>query len=186
MSKPELQNDYSFYKRSVGSDKVKGLVFPVSPDRSGLISSWLAYSLPMLNVLKSKNMNPGASKVVANLCNALCGMILRHTTESEGMESNDVAKCMIALLILYDKTSATGAFISSSPLKVFVYDAMLRIACLNNLYQMRKILQALKVGGSPDDMSSHINNIKYSTEHYNDDTTPSYIKYALENNLSSI
>ncbi len=37
-----------------------------------------------------------------------------------------------------------------------------------------------------NDLAGHINNLKYSTEHYNDESTPDFVKYALENNLSNI
>ncbi len=119
MRKPELQNDFSFYRRSLGSSRLAGLATPVSSDNANVVSNWIAYSLPMLNLIKSKNVGAVTARPLGNLCNALCGMLSRAgACELAGLERPRAVQHMLAALLLYDRSSPAGAFISSSPLKV--------------------------------------------------------------------
>ena len=73
MMKPELQNDFSFYRRALGSKAVEQLPKPVQPDVAQVISMWVAQNLPM--TVSITNNDPLPLAALANIC---CGMILRQ------------------------------------------------------------------------------------------------------------
>lgn len=156
MLKPDIQNDFSYYRRSLGSPIVYklNLATPVSSDEANGISMWVAQSLPMLNTIKNINLD-----AIANLANLCCGMVLREACPNA---VNHVLSVMVACIILYDKLQPGGAFHSSSPIKI------------------AKALKALSLCQSPVDKTVLSNSLKYSTVHLNDGTTPASVKKSLE------
>ena len=112
MLKPELQNDFSFYRRAIGSRALAGVSSqPISADSANVVSMWLAQNLPMTSsILRETNAD-----VVANLANLCCGMIIRDTC---GEALSKVLHIMVASTVVYDRISASGAFCSQSNVKV--------------------------------------------------------------------
>lgn len=51
MRKPEIQNDFSYYRRSMGRMKTKGVEIVVKDELANKMSLFFAYPTPMLNVL---------------------------------------------------------------------------------------------------------------------------------------
>ncbi len=123
MLKPEIQNDFSYYRRSLGSKALSNTSVsialpPVSSDMANVISMWLAQNLPMTLSINGRQTRPGAVAHIANIC---CGMVVRNRCEREG-ELSKVMAMMVAATVLYDRiaTEAGGAFGNNSLIRVGV------------------------------------------------------------------
>ena len=71
--KPELQNDFSFYRRSLGSKAIEPLPKPILADSAQVISMWIAQNLPMMSAIA--DIDPLPLAALANVC---CGMVIRQ------------------------------------------------------------------------------------------------------------
>lgn len=152
MLKPEIQNDFSFYRRALGTKVLENVPKPVSPDVAQVISMWIAQNLPMTNAIVNIDTVPLAA--LSNLC---CGMIQRQTA---GPNLSHILRVMVASIIVFDRVNEFGAFHPAS------------------LVKMRKVVAAIsKFGG--EDRALLVNSLKFSTIHYKDETTPESICSAL-------
>eukprot|EP00607_Mallomonas_marina_P011101 CAMPEP_0182423876 /NCGR_PEP_ID=MMETSP1167-20130531/9962_1 /TAXON_ID=2988 /ORGANISM="Mallomonas Sp, Strain CCMP3275" /LENGTH=205 /DNA_ID=CAMNT_0024603205 /DNA_START=555 /DNA_END=1172 /DNA_ORIENTATION=- len=165
MMKPELQNDFSFYRRCLTSTHLEALEKPVPPDLAPEISMWIADSQPMFGALTPKNGNMHSVPIavekapaVAYLASICCGMIQRQRC---GDNLSFIMKVMVASTILYDRISLKGTFHPDSVIKIM------------------KVVQAISKHGGEDKTMLQCS-IKYSTTHYKDPSTPSRVKNALD------
>lgn len=149
MLKPELQNDFSFYRRSLGNSNLQALPTPVAPQDANAISMWIANNLPMMSSIKNVSTAP-----LALLCN-----ICMHMASTPSPQQNYILKCMVALVIIYDRTANLGVFVANSPIKI------------------KKVIKVIKQHGKEDQVTL-INSIRFCTLHYNDASTPTSIKQA--------
>eukprot|EP01041_Mallomonas_annulata_P002601 gene2601-5091_t len=156
MLTPEIQNDFSFYRRTFASKALEALPKPVSTDTAHMISMWVAQNLPMISPLATATTN--APEAVASLANVCCGMVQR---QSCGEQSDYALKVMVAAIIIYDRNSETGAFVNSSPIK------------------MRRVMRVLSRYGDTN-LKLLQDSLKFCTTHYKDSDTPMYIKIALD------
>lgn len=160
MLKPEIQNDFSFYRRSLGSAAMGNGVLPLASDDANVVSMWLASALPMMgsvgNALKEESI------VLVHLANIAFGMLARKTCHSDE-DKVQLVNIMIISLIMYDRVCGEpgGVFTSHSAIKV------------------KKCIQVMKREGG-DRAQQLAQSIKYSTIHYNDNTTPKSIKNDLD------
>lgn len=116
MLKPEIQNDFSFYRRSLGSKALSSANVPrppVSSDLTNVISMWLAQNLPMISSITSTQTR---SLAIAHLANICCGMLLRNVCQES--EIARVMNTMIAATVIYDRISPEGAFVNNSQVRV--------------------------------------------------------------------
>ena len=114
MLKPEIQNDFSFYRRSLGSralSHAKVSKPPFSSDMANVISMWLAQTLPMTSSINGRQTR---SNAVSHLVNSCCGMIIRGTAEDQ----SKVMNIMVGATVVYDRISTEGAFNSNSQIRV--------------------------------------------------------------------
>lgn len=152
MLKPEIQNDFSFYRRALGTKALDNVLKPVSADVAHVISMWIAQNLPMTNAIINIDSVPLAA--LSNLC---CGMVQRQTA---GPNLSHILRVMVASIIVFDRVNDIGAFHPAS------------------LIKMRKVVSAIaKFGGEDRVLLS--DSLKFSTIHYKDDTTPEAICIAL-------
>ena len=115
MLKPEIQNDFSFYRRSLGSKALSSAKVskpPVSSDMANVISMWLAQNLPMTSAINGRQTRPNA---IASLANACCGMIIRDVNPEENLK---IMNIMVGSTVVYDRISNEGAFGSNSQIRV--------------------------------------------------------------------
>jgi hypothetical protein len=116
MLKPEIQNDFSYYRRSLGSKSLSNgdvATPPVTADLANVISMWLAQNLPMISSINGRETRSAAIGHLANVC---CGLILRNVCQE-----NEVAKVMnimIAATVIYDRIAPEGSFSNNSLVKV--------------------------------------------------------------------
>jgi hypothetical protein len=116
MLKPEVQNDFSFYRRSLGSKALSsGAVSspPVSSDLTNVISMWLAQNLPMTSSVNGRQTRSAAVGHLANVC---CGMILRNVCQPD--EVSKVMNIMIAATVIFDRIAPEGAFTGNGLIRV--------------------------------------------------------------------
>lgn len=120
MLKPDLQNDFSFYRRSLGSKSLANCPHPVTPDTANVVSMWLAQNLPMTSSVR-RETNTFAVGNLANLC---CGMILRGSCQDPIVNAK-VMRIMVAATVVYDRIARDGVFCSHSIVKVSVVHCVL-------------------------------------------------------------
>jgi hypothetical protein len=113
MLKPDLQNDFSFYRRSLGSKALANSPHPITPDAANVVSMWLAQNLPMTSSIR-RETNAFAVGNLANLC---CGMIVRGTCQ-DPIVTTKVLRIMVAATVAYDRIARDGVFCSQSIVKV--------------------------------------------------------------------
>mmetsp|Transcript_36538 Transcript_36538/g.68059 ORF Transcript_36538/g.68059 Transcript_36538/m.68059 type:complete len:300 (+) Transcript_36538:80-979(+) len=160
MMKPEIQNDFSFYRRSLGSAATGGDALPLPSDEANVVSMWLAGSLPMMGSICAALASE--SVVLVHMTHVAFGMLVRKSVESSE-EKVKLVNLMIISTIMYDRVCGVpgGVFTSSSAIKV------------------KKCIQVMKRdGGNRAQQLAQC--IKYSTIHYNDNSTPKSIKNDLD------
>lgn len=118
MLKPELQNDFSFYRRSLGSRALQSSKHaqPVSSDMANVLSMWLAQNLPMTSSIR-RDGNVLSFSLLSNIC---CGMLGRGAVGPSPDSLSRILHTMVASVVLYDRLSREGSFAQQSPVKVRV------------------------------------------------------------------
>jgi len=159
MMKPDVQNDFSFYRRIL--PKMAGKRQPVVGETdAGLISMFIAQSVPLTHAvgfhLSQNGVDPLPLAKLANLC---CGMLQRQTIHNPDVQILAL-KIMTTSIVLYDRAAFSGAFSNASPIK------------------MRRCATAIaRFGGAQT--GSFRNSVKYASIHFNDPSTPDSLKAAL-------
>ena len=160
MLKPEIQNDFSFYRRSLGTAATTNEVIPVSANDANGVSMWLADSLPMMTSLcKALKSHPN---MLVHMAHISFGMLARKVPMTVDDKAK-LVKLMVVASIMYDRVCNIpgGVFVSQSPINI------------------KKCIRIMKRdGGSNKEQLAQC--IKYSTLHYNDGSTPNSIRRELE------
>eukprot|EP01083_Nonionella_stella_P270976 917852_1 len=123
MLEPGLQNDFSFYRRSLHKESMQHLQPAVGDDDASFISLFLAGHIPMLTVLctaakEAYRQDPSVTDNVARFCNQ-CYFVLRNKVliqkevDSEAVDM--LLHAMVGALILYDHVEPEGVFQKRSP-----------------------------------------------------------------------
>lgn len=137
MGKPEIQNDFSFYRRSLNRMIAKNMMLSVKDELANKMSLFFAYPTPMLNsIIESINSfleknakgqgfvcfysTGTAGKIAESLANLsnVCHDILLKSKYSNPETKNFCSNLMVATAVLYDHVSDHGAFVKSSPINV--------------------------------------------------------------------
>ena len=114
---PGLQNDFSFYRRSVGKFTSQA---PVSETVAGQISMWIADAAPLISVVS--NSLKTASKKDMNVIlpfSKMANMTAWMIVKDNELETAQVEQLLLALtsaIILFDRASRAGAFENSPAL----------------------------------------------------------------------
>lgn len=162
MLNPAIQNDFSYYRRTVsrakaqtGGKKVKKL--KLSDEVANQMSFHYAYPTPVMKVLINAAVQMSdATQVVptlAEIANVAC-------QQAAGLvqDENRLLVClMTGCIILIDHVSPAGAFHKKSPVRT------------------KQCIQLLVTPGN----ESLCNSIRFSTLHLTDDSTPANISRAL-------
>jgi len=170
MVNPAIQNDFSYYRRTLNRLKLskqdKNVEIRVTGEIANRMSLFFAYPTPMMRVLidattkyinsisKGSLLAPG----LAHLANVFT-TYLNEATKA-GTPPNDSSLKVVAYLtgtiVLYDQVSKENAFRKNSP--IMVRDALKGIKA----YSQNQALFA--------------NAIRFTTAHFNDASTPENIK----------
>lgn len=185
MTTPAIQNDFSYYRRTVMRSKIEhngsGAVPTNGMDESLTIdhqlankmSLFYANSTPMLKILSEATTNfvrdhkeiPLANttetlSTMAKVCQRMLEnpeLIARFRREETQLF---ILRVMVALIILYDHVHPTGAFAKASTVDVK--------GCV-------KVLKDQPASSS----ENLLNALRYTTKHLNDDSTPKHIRSLL-------
>jgi hypothetical protein len=161
MSRPNIQNDFSFYRRSIAKRKNDPNVnIRVNDAEAAMVSMFVAESAPMLMALTKSakaalEQDKEVAGVIAVIANSCCKMMAAKKVE--GQDQNVCLYAMTGAILLYDHSTPSGVFYKSP-------------------VQVKKCIKELK----QHDMQQLQNVIRYSSIHFNDDTTPSSVRRSLE------
>ena len=168
---PGLQNDFSFYRRSVGKfpDQVS-----VSETMANQISMWIAEAGPLTagaGTALKKAMGRESDDVVkialGKIANMCCWIVAKDG-EMGKTEKVHLMKAMVEGIILLDRASERGAFAKDSGVMVRKCLAVLKGLGEEGNGENAGVVVGLK------------NGVKYSTIHYNDASTPAFVETLLE------
>lgn len=129
----ELQNDFSFYKRSLGKyGKDPAVVdhIPLNQEAASVVSLFLGPSGPMTTYLGDKMSKAFASEhvelmqLLANIANILCTYLMQHEKSEGGQEAMTYCMgAMVGAIVMYDYISyldnaMAGVFKKSSKIDI--------------------------------------------------------------------
>ncbi|EDR26198.1 hypothetical protein, conserved [Entamoeba dispar SAW760] len=164
LANPGLQNDFSYYRRSVGKMKQKHREDVVLRDEvTNQISMFFAFAAPMILCLceaLNEDIKNGLS--LDNLGDWLRTVAYSCCTEAQKHGSNGIQllRIMTGCILLYDTVVPTGAFSSKGKFNV--------LECVRTLQTYQE-----------EEVALLANSLKYSTKHFNDEDTPKNIKVLL-------
>nr|KAJ3419957.1 Protein fam49a [Polyrhizophydium stewartii] len=206
MSNPNVQNDFSYYRRTVSRMKMNNAqsVAVVSDEVANKMSLFFAHSNPVTKALidsanvavMSRTLSLGGATDVFSI---LAGV--SYHMVAKGRAGNDSAfflRVMVVSVLLYDHIDPAGAFIKNSKINVRAlrnhfptshrhfrrparHSPLTPLTPLMPLMPRTQIKASIKViqssGGSGAD--ALLNALRFSTQHLNDETTPKAIKQML-------
>jgi len=170
MVNPAIQNDFSYYRRTLNRLKLskqdKSIEIRVTGEVANRMSLFFAYPTPMMRVLidattKYINTTSQGTKLADGLAH-LANFFTTYLNEAgkSGAPANDTTLKVVAYLtgtiVLYDQISTEGAFKKNSP--IMIRDALKGVKA----YSQNQALFA--------------NAIRFTTAHFNDASTPESIK----------
>ncbi|KAI8916306.1 hypothetical protein EDD86DRAFT_198247 [Gorgonomyces haynaldii] len=167
MNNPNIQNDFSYYRRTVSKMKMQNsnLQIVVSDELANRMSLFFAHATPMTKSLidsaQSKISTRSLNPQVVDAFAALAG-IAYHTVNENRTTRDKIyyLRIMTTSILFYDHLHPAGAFTKESKI---------------NVRSSVKLLQ--QHGG--DQTESFINSIKFSSVHLNDESTPKATKQCL-------
>eukprot|EP00300_Choanocystis_sp_HF-7_P027922 c33222_g1_i1.p1 GENE.c33222_g1_i1~~c33222_g1_i1.p1 ORF type:complete len:322 (+),score=75.21 c33222_g1_i1:156-1121(+) len=177
MGNPAIQNDFSFYRRTLNKMKMTDpdVELPIKDDLANRMSLFYAYPTPMMRALSetvvafvNSNALPrnNVTDVFALLGNACYSMV--HLKRFDTDQLNFFClRALTASIIVFDSADPAGAFHKRSPIHI------------KQAIQTLKNFQPATPGEA--DTSSLINAIRFTTVHLTDEDTPSSITALLEN-----
>lgn len=175
MLRPGLQNDFSFYRRSLGKHAQDPDLL-VKDDDASFISLFLAAHIPMMTTVAKAASNAfqedeTITSGVASFINACWGLLARRKFPADDKRNNTLClKAMVGGIVLYDHVEPEGAFHSRSPIRMKHICKLLHNQFLANFPQV--------LADPENEMRNLKGAIRFSTLHFNDDSTPnSYANY---------
>ncbi|KAG1472076.1 hypothetical protein G6F56_001754 [Rhizopus delemar] len=173
---PAIQNDFSFYRRtlqrgrSMDDDSTKSNLRTAmdEDDLANRISLFIAYSTPMLKCLidttakyvQSNQSSKSVGEWLASIW-AVCYQTLCKKKLNDPQLISFCLKVMVVTIILYDHVDPQGAFSKCSPINV-----------KNSL----KIIQTNNTQQEQSSTANLISALRYNSKHLNDESTPKGIK----------
>lgn len=183
MNNPAIQNDLSYFRRTMsrrGKNMPPGIDFElgkcISTEQANEMSLFYADHTPMLKALgegairfveenKGTMESERIDEVLSTMAQ-ICKIMLENPTDSRfQMGEDSISFCvgvMVGLIILYDHVHKEGAFVKGSKIDV------------------KGCIKVLKEQGDKVKTKSLINALRYTTKHFNDETTPKAIHKMLE------
>lgn len=181
MNKPEIQNDFSYYRRTLSRLKMQD---PGSDDsavvnneEANRMSLFYAYPTPMLRsiseattkfVTENKEIPLENTTDCLGMMCLLCRIMVESPNYHSRFEDKEVTlqfcqRVMVACVILYDHVHHLGAFKKGSAI------------------DMKSTLKALNMHNENNESfrNSMMNALRYTTKHLNDEDTPKNIKAML-------
>ncbi|KAG0074482.1 Protein fam49a [Linnemannia elongata] len=156
MKTPQIQNDFSYYRRCLSRGKLSNEVDLKSAmnedELANHVSMFYAYPTPML-------------KTVTEVTTQFVGQHRVRRSVSDKKKPNQRAettafclRVMVISIIIYDHIEPQGAFNKSSPINI------------------KNSVKAIHTFGNATDTPNLISALRFNTKHLNDATTPKTIK----------
>lgn len=169
----DLQNDFSFYRRSINKFKMlekdnKALDSIISDEEANYMSLFFAHHTPMFKALSHAlteylKKNPENSSQLINYISLLTGSCYHSITKgrvSDSKTKDDLLRAMVACTVLYDTLEPEGVFTKTSPI------------------DLKLIIKAITT--SSDELTEPLmNGLRFNLVHLNDKTTPKQVKVLL-------
>jgi len=184
MTNPAIQNDFSFYRRTLNKMKMTdpNVTVPIKDDLANKMSLFYAYPTPMMKCLSETTVSfvgtasiprESVTDVFACMANACYSMVhLKKFDDPANPENQDklnmfCLRALTASIITFDHTDPVGAFHKKSPIH-----AKNAITTLKNFTPMQP--------GDHAETESLINALRFTTVHLNDEGVPSSVQALLE------
>jgi len=114
MRQPQLLNDFSYYKRNLSKQAKAFKLNQDEEERSaGLISFWLAESMPMCKTLGESLEDPQSKKLLRDIGDFCCSLVKHKKFEGVSRRENEILclRCAVGCIVLYDRAAGgPGAF----------------------------------------------------------------------------
>ncbi|XP_016897654.1 protein FAM49B isoform X2 [Cynoglossus semilaevis] len=180
MTNPAIQNDFSYYRRTISRMKINKLnateAGDVNNELANRMSLFYACATPMLKTLSdatSKFVSDNPELPVENTTDCLSTMasvckVMLETPEYRSRFHSDETvlfclRVMVGVIILYDHVHPAGAFVKTSNI------------------DMKGCIRVLKEQPASS-VEGLLNALRYTTKHLNDETTSKQIKNMLLSN----
>jgi len=158
MVNPNVNNDFSYFRRSIAKIKNAGYKINIPDDKANKMSLFYAYPTPMMNMLSSRLTFNNSSKddIVQGL--SLYANVCLNMVEKDHIKEKETQlyclRAMTADIILCDHISENGVFCRKSPVNI------------------KSAVLVLK--GKADELGTTglINSLKYTSKHLKDPDTP--------------
>lgn len=180
MRTPAIQNDFSYYRRSISRLKMESSIdnvdddnFEVNNELANRMSLFYANATPMLRTLsdittkfvsENKDLPIENTTDCLSTMSAICRRMIENPEFYDRFSNEDTVtfclRVMVGVIILYDHVHPVGAFAKNSSIDV------------------KGAIKVLKEQNT-DKSQGLINALRYTTKHLNDETTPKQIKMLL-------
>jgi len=175
MVNPAIQNDFSYYRRTLNRMKLskKDLNISIRDELANRMSLFFAYPTPMMNVINETTVkflaqDQGVQRDHVTLALSTMANVCMDMVEKKKFENNETnmfcLRCMTGSIILFDHLHTPGAFSKRSPIKI------------KNCIMVLKNFTG-DGGGTVDGL---LNALRFTTIHLNDAETPNNIKHLLD------
>lgn len=185
MSRPEIQNDFSYYRRTLSRLKMQD---PASDDNAVVnneeanrMSLFYAYPTPMLRTVSESTTkfvteNKEIPLENTTVCLAMISTVCRVMVESPNYyerftnKEDTIRFCqrvMVAAVILYDHVHHIGAFKKGAAIDIKM--------------TLKALKQHNENAAGESFYNSMMNALRYTTKHLNDEDTPKQIKQLFAN-----
>ncbi|KAF9160923.1 Protein fam49a [Mortierella sp. AD011] len=171
MKTPQIQNDFSYYRRCLSRGKLSNEVDLKSAmnedELANHISMFYAYPTPMLKTVTEVTTQfvskHNVVKSVTECLSTLAGVCYHSVSNSKKkpQRPETMAFClrvMVISIIIYDHIDPHGAFSKTSTINI------------------KNSVKAIQTYGNSSDMPNLISALKYNTKHLNDPATSKSIK----------
>ncbi|GMH91534.1 hypothetical protein TL16_g12085 [Triparma laevis f. inornata] len=162
---PGLQNDFSFYRRTVSKFPQEA---PVNETTANQISMWIAEASPLSNTVSTSlksgfKKDPNMVGVLSKLAN-MSAWIVYKDVEVTKKQKELLMVAMVQCVIMFDRSSTRGAFHKDSGIMLKKCVSVLTSQACEDIEGVRDGLK---------------NGLKYSTVHFGDVTTPAFVEEML-------
>jgi len=168
MKTPSIQNDFSYYRRTLSRGKFANetdlKTAMIEDELANRISLFYAYPTPMLKTVTdvtalfvTKN---DLSRSVCECLSRLAAACYHAVTKKRTQRTDFFLRVMVVSIILYDHIDPQGAFNKQSPINI------------------KSSVKAIQTHGI-NECSNLMSALRFNTKHLNDETTPKNIKQLL-------
>jgi len=177
MLRPGVQNDFSFYRRSLSKHASEGDL-EVRDDDASFISLFLAAHIPMMTALAKTvaaayNADDEITDAVAGMANTMLEILREKKFPPEDPTNLVCVRAMVGAVVLFDHVEPEGAFHKRSPIFMTAVCRMLVRDFPQNFPALRKEAHLLGL----------VSAVKYSSMHFSDDSTPEGLSNLLDSRI---